>query len=320
MGGEMKTGRFIYVFVLAFAAAYWAVEKWGLFSERSATSLEILYSYPFLACSLLLAVTALVSAVTGPRKRQKLMWLGTASLLLIVSGLWASYLTRFSAEAVITEGQGLRSGRIDYLPDSLYKGSLAKEPNLIIRLDRLHPEFSEDGTLSSLRGSFRCFAAGGGSLESCSISDSSYEYVGGGVRLKLGDFGYSPRYELRSNEGQVLDSSFVYLRLYPPGNEDYFRLLEPTTYYLRYYPRGIEGREGPVFKLRIARNKDIVADKYVALGEPIAFDNGMITFKEIRPWSTILIKRDLGEPIALAGFAGVVLYLAAGFLRRHRTS
>ena len=128
--------------------------------------------------------------------------------------------------------------------------------------------------------------------------------------LKLKGFGYSPRYELKSKTGDVLDTSFVYMRLFPPGSEGFFRLLSPLTYYLRYYPEGKDSIKEPLLRLRIVRNKDVVLNRDVKISEDVDFENSRISFEEVRMWTKLSVKRDWGEMVMISGLAFGLLYAA----------
>ncbi|MEF9427487.1 MAG: hypothetical protein L0956_10115, partial [Candidatus Mariimomonas ferrooxydans] len=133
----------------------------------------------------------------------------------------------------------------------------------------------------------------------------------GGVWFQLKDFGYSPRYALKAKDGRVLGSSFMYMRLFPPGSEDYFRLLSPLTYYLRYYPEGRHDRTEPLFRLRVVRNKDIVYNGDISVSEEASFENSRLSVEEVRMWTRLSIKRDWGELLLFIGLITACLYIAS---------
>ena len=143
-----------------------------------------------------------------------------------------------------------------------------------------------------------------------------------GAMFRIKDFGYSPRYELRAKTGKVLDSSFVYMELFPPGNEGQFRLLSPLTYYVRYFPGGNNDIKEPLIRLRIVRNKDIVLNRDVRLSEDASFENSVISFEEVRMWTRLSVKRDWGEVLALAGLCLGFVYLVIRsfkFVKKQKT-
>ncbi|MBI1922311.1 MAG: hypothetical protein HYS23_14645 [Geobacter sp.] len=232
------------------------------------------------------------------------------SAVAIVSGLWISYFTRFSVELVLTEKQSFSSMGQEYPRDSLYIGKFAGYPSINLALTRLNPEFSGgESNLKGLVGDVSVFPPGQGKPQKVAVSSglpSIYE----GFQLRLTDFGYSPRYSLKANDGSIIDSAWVSMKLYPHGTEDAFRLIIPHTFFLRYSPHATGEKRKP-FCLRIARNKDLVYNGTVDLNEDVSFDNGKISIDEVRMWTKLSIKRDWGEVLAFLGFmlgGGGMLY------------
>jgi len=278
-----------------FLAGYFIIERIGLFDVRPLSNIQIIYSIPFLTGSLFFLIMAILYLLSDRRGSRFRRWAYLVAVSLIVSGLWVSYFTRFSTEVVITEGQAFYSGDDRYIQKSIYKGRFARVPDIDIRLIRLSPEFSNDGSkVNALKGEFIYFSKAG-EQEEIVITNGLPRFIDG-IMVRIKDFGYSPRFVLKSKDGKVLHSSFVYMRLFPEGNEDFFRLLSPHTYYLRYYPSRNE-----VLRLRIIRNKDIVFNRDIRLHEDAPFDNGRISFEEVRSWTRLSISRDWGAIISLAG-------------------
>jgi hypothetical protein len=303
----------LFVFVLAFGAGYFTVERIGIFSEYPLSISEVFYSAPMLSASVLLFVITILSALRNFRKLRMNGWVSVVSIMLMVSGLWFSYLTRFSLEVVLTEGQAFSLTRDEYIPAFQYKGRFARTPVLGIKLEKLSPEFSEDGSsVKSLSGKFLYREEGDNDEQGIEITDGIPKLIGS-VFLKIGDFGYSPRYILMSEKGVTIDSSFVFMRLFPEGSEDYFRLLSPMTYYVRYYPSRDNSQSEPFLKVRIVRNKDIVINRDVLLGEEISYENAKISFEEVKMWTRLSIKRDWGEALSFIGMIIAFICLVFSF-------
>jgi hypothetical protein len=107
------------------------------------------------------------------------------------------------------------------------------------------------------------------------------------------------------------DEAFVALEIFPPGKEDYFRLVfSPHTYYIRYLP---QKKEKPI-KLRIARNKDLIYDNYIGFHEPVKFEKATLTFTEARKWTRLIIINDQGIYVSLFS----VLFFVVGLLLKLR--
>ncbi len=298
---------------ILFGFIYYAVEKAGIFSAYPKTDIEILYSFPILFVSLAIMLIIAVSAFRKVKSLSAWDWLGVASIILIVSGLWLGHFTRFSAEVVLTEGQDFYTGHADYLPGTFYRGIFSKPPDFSIRIENLSPSFSDDGTsLSKLKGKIRFFSPKSKEPVEYVFTDGLPKLIEG-TMFRLNDFGYSPRYALKSKEGKVLDSSFVFMDLFPPGSEGYFRLLSPLTYYIRYFPDGKDDINEALLQVRIVRNKDVIMNRDVKISEDITFENNRMSFEEVRMWTKLSIKRDWGEAATFGGFCIGFVYLAVRF-------
>ena len=303
------------IFTLVFGSTYFAVEKAGLFSEMPRSCLHILYSWPILGTSFLLLCGVLVSAIVKRKKLNLCSLAGIVSVVLIVSGLWLSSFTRFSGEVILTEGQDFYSGHANYAPGSLYRGRYAAEPDLALKMEEIIPSFSSSGRdIDGLEGRLTLFSKEKIGASELILTDGMPKLVNGTL-LKLKGLGYSPRYELKSKAGTVLDSSFVYMKLFPPGNESFFRLLSPLTYHLRFYPEGKDSIKEPLIRLRIVRNKDIVVNRDVNISEDVSFENSRISFEEVRMWTRLVIKKDWGEVMTFVGLFLGALYLFMKFKR-----
>jgi len=297
--------------VVAFAFCYFTIEKIGFFSDSPLSNLEIIYSVPMLSASIVLLIVAIISFLKNLKKSGIREWVKILSVLLIVSGFWLSYLTRFSGEVVLTEGQTFYSGHNDYIPETVYRGRFSTIPDIALKLDKVIPSFSSDGhKITSLKASFELTGKESKEPEEFIITDGLPSFIDGSL-FRIRKLGYSPRYALKSKEGKVLDSSFMYMKLFPPGSEDNFRLLSPLTYYIRYYPSGHDGSTEPLIGLRIVRNKDIVFDDKIKLVEEAVFENSRISFEEVRNWSILSIIYDRGVMLYIPGFILAVLYAAA---------
>ena len=297
--------------VVAFAFCYFTIEKIGFFSDSPLSNLEIIYSVPMLSASIVLLIVAIISFLKNLKKSGIREWVKILSVLLIVSGFWLSYLTRFSGEVVLTEGQTFYSGHNDYIPETVYRGRFSTIPDIALKLDKVIPSFSSDGQkITSLKASFELTGKESKEPEEFIITDGLPSFIDGSL-FRIRKLGYSPRYALKSKEGKVLDSSFMYMKLFPPGSEDNFRLLSPLTYYIRYYPSDHDGSTEPLIGLRIVRNKDIVFDDKIKLVEEAVFENSRISFEEVRNWSILSIIYDRGVMLYIPGFILAVLYAAA---------
>ncbi|UCH80673.1 MAG: hypothetical protein JSW20_13190 [Nitrospiraceae bacterium] len=298
--------------IVIFSLTYYLSERAGLFGVAPFSTLEVLYSIPILSASVFYLIITLITAIKHVRTMKTTGWMLMASGILLIAGLWVSYLTRFSGEVVLTEGQTFFSGHNDYIPETFYRGRFSKVPDIGMELEKITPSLSDDkSNIQGLKGTFKLISKEGADSRDVSITDRLPTEIARTLFM-IGDFGHSVRYALKSQEGRVLDSSFIYMKLFPPGSEDSFRLLSPLTYYVRYFPDGDEKSEEPRIGLRIVRNKDIVFNGRVNLTENVPVENSRISFEEVRMWTRLSIVHDWGMIFA---FCGMILGLLTVVMR-----
>lgn len=301
---------------MGFLAGYYGLSMSGAVSALPPASHYVVIS------SQVFLVTALVAAISGAfafwhMGRGMRRWLGIGGLTLAVIGVWASANFAFYGEAVVTEGQYIVSTASPYDPLTQYKGKFARVPVFCIDLTTLTPEFTPDGMgIKGLAGQFQLGYKSTDDMKPVTIKDSGFpKLLDPFTWLTIKDFGYSPRYVLKSQAGQELESSFVFMRLFPPGTEDYFRLITPITYYVQHYPKGTDKMKAQHFHVRIARNKDIIFNDRIVPGQDMSHDNAYISFDEVRQWTKLVVRRDPG---ALSTIAGLLMIVIAAIGGRHK--
>jgi hypothetical protein len=142
--------------------------------------------------------------------------------------------------------------------------------------------------------------------------------------LRLAGFGYAPRYQIEDRSGSVLDSAFVKLNVFPPGQRDYFQIPDyPHRFYLGVMPDFIDvaGKPGtkslnlvnPSVLLHVWRGRVDLRSATLVSGERFEFEGLKISFPEIRYWGEFSIVRDPGAPVVflayLLGLFGLLLKL-----------
>jgi hypothetical protein len=140
-----------------------------------------------------------------------------------------------------------------------------------------------------------------------------------GYRFTARSAGYAPHVSLFTRQGVKIDEFYAVLQLVPAGTEDSFRFdgTIPHTFFMRYYPDAslapadagaARPAAGPVFRLRVARNLDVVANQYAAPGEMIYFDRLVLSVDDVRTWVEVQVIHDPGMYLV---WPGVVLALCA---------
>lgn len=290
--------RALYVFIAAFAVAYYAILSSGLIAPKPAMQEFALYSLPLMNASFAALLLALYRAIVSARGARLMHWVWFAAVGLVCAGYWINATSSYIASFVITEGQTVDAAYIQEASSMKYTGKYSKPPLIDLTLSKVEPAFTDDGR--ALRALSARFISEGTEFSLDDTTSIAYK----GMRMSIADLGYSPRYEL-TKDGRLLDSAFVYLHLFPPGSEDAFRLLSPLTYYLRYYPEG--GGHPARYGLRVARNKYLIYNGDIAPAEVAIADDAGISFPEIRMWTKVTLRR---EPGGVLMVAGIVLGLA----------
>ena len=142
--------------------------------------------------------------------------------------------------------------------------------------------------------------------------------------LRLSGFGYAPRFEIRSPEGVTIQSAFVKMNVFPPGQRDYFRPEGlPYRVYVELSPDAeisdgaVENRSlelaRPVILSTVYRGPFMIASEPLKLGESMSFEGIDLRFPEIRYWGELELVHDRGViwiflSFAL-GIAGLLLKL-----------
>lgn len=294
----------MYILLGSFSMAFFGLVRSGLFSVGPESTENVLYSLPLFIASFVLLLTTLAQVALTKARKNAWAWVFLASLLLASGGYWYNALFKYNVAVVLTEGQSIAEREIARASMEGYVGKRASGPPFSLKLETLSAELSDDGMeLRGLKAGLMVF--GEGKPYELEVSDGRPLSVDG-YEMVLGEFGYSPRFELMGEAARVLDSSFVSLKLFPPGSEDSFRLLSPVTYYLSYFP---QKGEKPL-RVRAARNRDLVYSGDLGLGEAFSFENASMSFPEVRAWATLNIIRNPGSPFIAAGIAlGVISLL-----------
>lgn len=195
------------------------------------------------------------------------------------------------------------------------------------RVDRVEPELWRDQLLfTRLEADLTLLADGGGGGRPATTRINRPLWLGWGTFLRLSGFGYAPRYELTDRAGATLDSAFVKMNVFPPGQRDHFRIPDlPHRFYLEVLPDfAVEEGEPitrslelvrPAVWLRVVRGPLELGEALVRRGDAFGFEGLRLRFPEIRYWGQFSLVRDPGAPVIflgyLLGLAGLALKLWA---------
>lgn len=244
--------------------------------------------------------------MTGSRGRWAALgtYLFHGAFFLIASGFLFTLAGRSETTFQVAEGEIYRSGSAGL--------------EFVVR--RITPEFWRDQFLFTQLEADLGWEDGSRSITRI----NSPVMVGPASFLRLSGFGYVPRYELLDRDGGILDSAWVKMNLFPPGQRDWFQSEQyPHRFYLSVIPdpETIDGRTvsrslnlvNPVFDMEVYRGHMVLASSSLRTGEGLAFEGLEIRIAEMRYWGEFTLVRDPGILPLFFGFAlgliGLILRL-----------
>lgn len=160
----------------------------------------------------------------------------------------------------------------------------------------------------------------GGAPRTVRINDPVW--FGPATLLRLTGIGFAPRYELLDSQGRVVETAFLKLNVFPPGQRDTFRLQAgPHRIQVEVYPDlvvtdGVPASRTlnlvkPGYFVRVARGRVELGEKVLEPNETFAFEGFRLRFPEIHYWAELKVLRDPGAILLLVSFlaalAGLVL-------------
>jgi hypothetical protein len=240
--------------------------------------------------------------VGGYRRRWTALgtFLFHGAFFLLAIGFLLSLTMRQEARVWTAVGEEFQSLPDQFLSQSSPAPLAVGVPAIEYRVARILPEFWRDQLLfTTLEADL---VLPGGKQATTRINRPLW--LGFGAFVRLSGFGYAPRYELLDRDGRVVDSAFIKLNVFPPGQRDYFRLPEyPHRFYLQVYPD-------------LEVENDIPATRTLNLVEPgvaLHVFRGRLDLGGSLHWGEFSVVRDAGAPILflgyLVGIAGLLIKL-----------
>lgn len=315
-----------------YITAYLLMQYSGLFRPSPSGLFRVLHQWPALSGVGVLFVVSLYVLIKILVKSDKIkaaekgLSISNAllhmSILGLSAGIFLSALTRFEGTITLTEGQESWVSKEVIGPDAIYSRLFSGMPDGKLDIQQVDPVVSSDG-----RNLKRIFALTKFSSQSQPVGrqfrlDSRFPKYIDGWFYQVGESGGSVLFRLLGESGNILDEAYAVLKIFPSGAEDAIRVMQiPHTIYLRYYheasavpdKNGVPSdKKGPLFKVRVARNLDLLVNTFVSPDEFVQIDGFLISFRDIRNWVDIRIVRDPGIYLIVPALLGLIV--SGGFL------
>lgn len=210
--------------------------------------------------------------------------------LFLLLGVWAGSFSSFDSTTMLMEGEDFVLPSTDRQPISF-------------RVEKITPAFWKDVMLfTDLK------------------ADVRYPYLGevrsgvarlaqplniGDVKIAISGVGYAPMYVLKDKNGENLDSGFVRLNIFPPGNEDHFQIPGyPHQIFVSFYPDH-EMTDGKIknrsmnqvnsaYYIKIFRNKVLSYAGVLKPGEEAYYEGLRLSFPEFKYWGMFRMVKNPG--------------------------
>jgi hypothetical protein len=256
--------------------------------------------------------------------RRRFAALGTylfhGAFLLVAAGFLLGLLMRHEATVWVAVGEEFTGQPEQFLSQSPPRLLAVGLPARSFRVTGITPGFWRDQLLfTDLQADLEM--PGGGTVTTRINRPVWWDWCS---FLRLSGFGYAPRYEITDRAGVVLDSAFVKLNVFPPGQRDFFKAAHyPHRLYVAVLPDFalVDGEPAtrslnlahPAVVLQVLRGKVDAGGATLPPGGRFTFEGLTVRFPEIRYWGEFSIVRDPGIPVLFAGYlvglAGLVLRL-----------
>lgn len=249
--------------------------------------------------------------VVGIKRRWTALgtYLFHGAFFLVALGFLFTLVSRQEARVWVSAGEDFENREDQYLSQTAPKLLGTGVPPQRFQVASIRPEFWRDQLLFTTLEADLVFPDG----RQKTTRINRPLWLAWGTFLRMSGFGFTPRYELADRNGFVLDSNFMKLNLFPPGQRDYFNLPNyPHRLYLEVMPDAVveEGQVvnrslnlvNPAVSVEAYRGRLLVGSGVLELEEALEIEGLSLSFPEIRYWGEFAIVRDVGAPIVFLGY------------------
>ncbi len=252
------------------------------------------------------------SAFFGVKNRWSILgtYLFHGAFFLVAVGFLLTMATRYKGRVLVAVGETFTGKTAPFLSQSASGLFALGRPNTSFKVERIDTAFWRNSLLfTRLEADVRILPG----RRERRIRMNSPLWVGPATFIRLAGIGYAPRYELLNRNGTVLESAFVKLNVFPPGEEDFIQSVKyPFRIYVSVYPDAVivKGKihnkslnlVHPALAVRVTRGKLELGRKILRLGEDMRFEGLRLRFPEIRYWGEFTLLRDWGIPWLFMGY------------------
>jgi len=242
-----------------------------------------------------------------------------AGMNMALTGVLVSALTAFEGMLVMTEGFPLSTPAEIRGADNRKVGGFPFEE---MALESFTPLFSEGYPVEYIGTIVAVDQYGHGRRHVIKVNSP----------LKIWNFNfifreasYAPRMILRDREGKTILDAVINLSISLPGMADYFDVPDEglrikVELFPDYYMEGGEHRnrgkepKNPALFVEITRWDKSMGRGFLLKGARESFEGYSIEFAELRHWMKLVVSRDFGVPIIIAGFMFISIGLGVRYL------
>lgn len=219
--------------------------------------------------------------------------------LFLLLGVWVGIFSSFDGTALLAEGQDLMGTRAEYTSVT----GMAEPPLVNLRVERITPRYWKDVLLfTDLKADVRYPYEG--EVRSGVVRLSQPLSIGD-AKITIAGIGFTPMYFLKDKNGIELDSGYVRMNLFPPGNEDHFQIPGyPHEIFVCFYP-DYEIKDGeitnrsmntvnPAYYIKVFRNRVPSYSGILKPGEEAYYEGLRLSFPEFKYWGMFRVVKNSG--------------------------